>query len=762
MFPPRAVSRPTATPSPEPTYEAPAQLPIQRMNRPQQLAPTKRYSWQSRTSHDGLISPTLDADMSSPYSSEFSQDTVKPPTAGFSRFNPGYQPVPARYASPASEIGEPQRDASSYTTRQPARQVSTSSDEYSSEKDDDKIPTSRMQSKAPVSSVRQQYPSHPSQGPPPPPVVQHPAVVNARDDMSSTGSSADGSSSLGRDSRNTTPRANKTRSQLGDASLFDVSPAGPASRALYSSPQARGGASNPASPKKMTKAQFELQRAAPEDDQSETSDASDDGYDDGDEEERQAELTRQRRKQEANLAVYRQQMQKVSGGQAAELASQMQRTSLTASMLPHGISDVAGEGEEEDEDVPLGILAAHGFPNKNRPPVRFSGGPTTPGSQAGDPMAMPGMGGALPPFARRLPQMPPDPYYGASLVSPTHRETLAFGGNPSGGSVYGGAPAVQPVQGGGGLVGVIAGEERARAARRASPNPINGGYGPMPLPSNMQVPPSMMPRTMSMGMMSPPQMGSFMPPMMSPMAMDQSQQMMQMMQMQQQMMQSIIQMQAGQAPNFALPQSQSQQSLGNGFLNPNMAQRPVSMASNVNTPGRPNNTGRSMTMNLPPPQWNDNSAQGRSNTMGSTGRQMGYAGSVYNFNLSAPAPGYTPSIAPSERSNVGMPSRYRPVSTMEANGAGSRTQTMNSSMGQYMMPEAAPAAAQAPKSTIRVIDKPKGTPRSPPARGGAEEEDEDEGWAQMRQKREARKRRGTMQQNAPTPPALSELYTSVE
>lgn len=738
MFSSHNVQRQGLTPSPELEPKQP-----QRIARPQNLGHNKRYSWQSRTSVDGLMSPGIESDFASPRESGYSQDTVKPSTGGFPRFRPGYQPVPARYNSPGFES---QPGTPDFMQNKPLRQVNGNfSDEEVSQEEDDSRPASRI--------------AHPAQsyhGQAVQPVARHPAVANVRDDLSSTGS-ADGAS-YGRDSQTTTPRAKNLQPQIGGDGLFDVSPAGPASRAIHPPSQAR----TQSPPKRMTKAQFvEMQRAAPQDVKSETSDDSDDGYDDGDEEERQAELTRQRRKQEANLAVYRQQMKKVSGGNPSELPSQVDRpgigkTSLSAPLLQQGMPE--GVIEEEDDDVPLGILQAHGFPNKNRPPTRFGSAPPTPGSQ-GSVMGDPAMnGGALPAFARRLPQ---DPYFGASLVNPMNRESLAFGGNLNG-SAYGGAPAVQPVHPGG-LVGVIAGEERAKAARRASPNPgpVTGGYGPIPLPSNMMQGPGMMPRSNSMMSMVQPPMGGFMPPMspmgmpgmMNPMGMDTQQQMIQMMQMQQHMMQSIIQMQAGQPPNMPpMPQSPS---MNNGFLNPNGPQRPMSMAQ-----AGPN-AGRSMSMMQAPPQWNGNDdGHGRSNTMGSSARPLGYAGSVYNFNLSAPAPGYTPSIAPSERSNVGMPSRYRPVSTMEANGANSRTQTMTSNMDNARKIAATPPpfiAQPPPKSTIRVIEKPKGAPKSPPRRNSADDEDDDEGWAQMRQKREARRTKMKGPEST-----LSELYTTME
>ena len=771
MFQSRPFQRPAVPASHDPEPKPQPQPPAHRTQRPQQLAATRRYSWQSRTSNDGLMSPGTDADMASPQSSEFSQNTVKAPT-GFGRFRPGYPPVPVRYSSPQ---GDSQPGTPDFFGQKPIRTTSISSDEDLSHPEDESRPASRTEPKVLASSMQHVSAPH-KQSQQMPPIAKHPAVASIRDDLSSTGS-ADGSSSFGKESQSTTPKAMKLQPHTTSDDMFDVSPAGPARTAIHATTQPRLG-TNPSSPhKRMTRAQFEMQQAARENYDSESENGSEDGYDDGDEEERQAELAKQRRKQEANLAVYRQQMKRVSGGEQADLPAHMQRpsmdrASLSAPSLHQGMSMVPEGVIEEDDDVPLGILQAHGFPNKNRPPAHFGGetsAPATPGSQMGAPMGD-GMGGTLPPFARRLPQMPPDPYFGAGIVNQSNRESLAFGGANTG-SVYGGAaPAVQPVHAGG-LVGVIAGEERARAARRGSPNPATGGYGPLPLPNNMQMP-SMMPRSNSMMSMMQPQMGGVhmqqmpsmhqMPPMpmMSPMAMDSQQQMFQMMQMQQQMMQSIMQMQAGQPPSFTLQQSQS---MGNGFLDPNGngSQRPMSMASQG-----PSNAGRTMSMMQAPPQWNGNSAHGRANTMSNQPRPMGYAGSVYNYNLSAPAPGYTPSIAPSERSNIGMPSRYRPVSTTEANGGDARTQTMNSNMDSYARqnsstPSLLGVNSQVPKSTIRVIDKPKGTPKSSTPRSAVEDEDEDEGWAAMRKKREARKKRGPSQA-VEAHPALSELYTAMQ
>lgn len=725
ISPPRAIPRQIATPSPELEPES------QERRRPQDLTASQRYSWQSRTSHDGLISPSLQSDVASPRISEFSEDTVKGPS-GFSKFGPGYQPVPSRHASPPVLNQEESRlDTSALYGTSPVRQPRDSAVDKASHLAE---PTwSSMANPNTIQSTPQW--SIPS-------ITRHPAVDFVKNHQSADGS-AD-STAYNRESQNTTPKAERLSV---NEPLFDVSPSGPASRTLHPLGQSHLNASQSSPQKRMTRAQFEMERRGMEDDKSLTSDNSDDGYDDGDDEERQTELARQRRKQEANMAVYRQQMKKVSGGQPTDLPShvprpELERASMSAPVQSTYNAPLGSEpaGEEEDDDVPLGILQAHGFPNKNRPPTRVGNAPgSTSGSMAGDPA-----GGVLPPFARRLPV---DPYFGAGLVNPPNRESLAFGNN-SPGSVYGGAaPAVQPVHPAG-LVGVIAGEERARAARRGSPNPMTGGYGPIPLPNNMQMPP-MMPRSNSMmSMVQPPMMGyPQMQPMMSPMQMDSQQQIVQMMQMQQQMMQQIMQMQAGQM-------QVNQQGLGIG--------RPLSVGSNRS--GMPN-TGRSMSMMNPPPQWNDQANQGRSQTMGSSIRPPGYAGSVYDYNLSAPlpAPGYTPSIAPSERSNVGMPSRYRPVSTVEANGGNSRLQSMTGNSeahGAHNTLLVPGTTYQQPKPTIRIIDKPKGTPKSSLLRSSADDEDDEEGWAQLRQKREIRKSRMAMQQKEAEEAALNELYTS--
>ncbi|TGO60476.1 hypothetical protein BOTNAR_0145g00010 [Botryotinia narcissicola] len=315
--------------------------------------------------------------------------------------------------------------------------------------------------------------------------------------------------------------------------------------------------------KVMTPAQFERYRqdqerlrsvgGRPKDEEAE--EEEEETYDDDeDEAEKSKNAAKQRRKQEAHMSVYRQQMMKVTGDSTPSPGPS--RPSMFSSQsTPNLVLDGATEdGEEEDEKVPLAILAAHGFPNKNKPPTtRLTSMGSNPNLR-GTAQGVPGIGGPLPVFARNLPQ---DPYVGAGLVYPANRESLAFG-NGGPGSINGtpnrGAPP-------GGLVGVIATEERSRAARRGSPNP---GYGQMP-PGGFtgMAPPPIMGQipmgagALGMGQMGP--MGGMPQPMLTPG--DQAQirmteQMQSFMQMQMQFMQMMAKNQGGQGtpPPSGAPQ----------------------------------------------------------------------------------------------------------------------------------------------------------------------------------------------------------------
>ena len=523
------------------------------------------------------------------------------------------------------------------------------------------------------------------------------------------------------DSAETTPRARKLdmAQPEEERSLFDKSPPRPGQ--LPPPPRkplapASAGSQN----KIMTPAEFERYRKEQESlhraKDASNSDGSDDesyDYDDDDEEERKKQLAKERRKQEAHLAVYRQQMMKVTGEQPSDLPS-LRPGLEKAQIAPTGRaqtptftldrpSDSTKASDDEDDEVPLGILAAHGFPAKNRPPTvsmsnpnikyQSESYPPPPLSSAG---ASTG-GRPLPPFAKHL---PPDPYFGAGLVNSSTRESLGFN-HASAGSAYGGSQGpAHPA----GLVGVIAGEERARAARRGSPS-AQAGFG----------------NSMPQGMM-PPTMG--MPAMLSPgdeAQIHMSQQMTQMMQMQMQWMQQMQAMMAsGMHPPMAPPHmqmpggngmlspqmqqmQQQQQQMGNGMLSPGQMLRPVSHSAPGSPAAIPSTGPRAMSMMTPtaPPQW------GRQST----------APSMMSGALNPDQQrGYAPSMAPSERSNVGMPSRYRPVSIPPID-EGSRP---GSSMSM--------STAGKLNSTGR-----------PPIKKVSNEDDDEEGWEEMKKKRDAKK-----------------------
>lgn len=448
--------------------------------------------------------------------------------------------------------------------------------------------------------------------------------------------------------------------------------------------------------KVMTPAQFEKYRQEREQSRTfggksteEADDDDEDTYDDDeDEAEKQRELAKQRRRQEAHMAVYRQQMMKVTGEAPADLS----RASMVASqstpnlnIYNHGIED----GEEEDEEIPLAILAAHGFPSRNKPPGRLSSMMSNPALRAasqlgaypaptqsvnGDSGAAP-QGGRLPVFARNLPK---DPYFGAGLVNPSNRESLALGS--------GSGPSNGPQAGG--LVGVIATEERSRAMRRGSPNAA-GIYGPPPsngfdgqgMTAHMQMPqiPQMPMNGMNgLGPITPGDQAQF----------EMAQQMQQFMQMQMQFMQLMT---AGPGPSGGQPQQ------------PMPLPRSSTMGS-LQQQVRPLSSHQRAMSSLDP-----NAAPW----------QQGIARqSVYT-----PSPngnGYAPSIAPSERSNVGMPGRYRPVSQFGTVDK-SRTNTMSGALQDW-------SDNKNNTATVKVVP-----------RADAADEDDEEGWEAMKAKREKKK-----------------------
>lgn len=447
-------------------------------------------------------------------------------------------------------------------------------------------------------------------------------------------------------------------------------------------------------------------------------------YDDDEEDdlEKQKQLAKQRRKQEAHMTVYRQQMMKVTGESASNAPPTRPNLSVSLSTpnLPmhDGIdksrSTSPPSDGSSDEEVPLAILQAHGFPSRNRPPTRLSATPSNPNLRASmmqsQNMAGPGSisgdsntpnggaGGRLPPFARKLPR---DPYLGAGLINQPPRESFALGG---------GAPAPNqnlslPT---GGLVGVIAKEERAKAMRRGSPSPMppsmpmNGGFDPA-----AGIPPQMM---------YPMGMGQMQPPMMTPgdqAQIQMTQQMNQFMQMQMQFMQMMA----------AQGQGQGQEQ---GQLRP-QGHTPTQSLGSVNDMGRNsflgdpmgNGMGNGLGQGLGQGLSRDNQMRTMSMVQPSSDSwiqppQPGYAPSIR-----IQGTGYAPSIAPSERSNIGLPGRYRPVSSIGQN-PGSRTSTMSGAL---------PTMSKL-HSEIRAI---------PVSNKDDDDEDDEEGWEAMKAKREKKK-----------------------
>ena len=533
-------------------------------------------------------------------------------------------------------------------------------------------------------------------------------------------------------SAETTPRAKKSGIVLQEErSMFDASPplvGRP--KPVPAPPKAQPPPKPDTQNKIMTPAQFEKYRKEQEmrSDQyfhKDESDEDGDDYEDDDEIERNKQLARERRKQEAHLSVYRQQMMKVTGEQPSDLPSVrpgLDRTSQSVPNLPNRSetptfsfdkpTEAGKNSDDEDEDVPLGVLAAHGFPSKTRPPTssgsyikyKSESYPPPPQSTAG--VSTTDGSRPLPPFAKNLPQ---DPYYGAGLVNPSNREPLAF--------AQGGPPSVagssRPNMAPGGLVGVIAGEERARAARRGSPN-AQGNYG-SPLPPSMQI---------GMPPMSPGEQATV----------HMSEQMGQMMQMQMQWMQQMQQMMAGgvqpgmqmQQPPFVMPTPQ------NGMLAPpGQPQRPISAPGTSVSPQQMQQRAMSMLGPTSAPQWQ---TQGNS--------RMPPAPSMMSGALGGSGLGYTPSLAPSERSNVGMPTRYRPVSIVPMDEHGPRATSRASTFTAGTLQ---PGASGRNSRMSTIVDGPSKpsvqyvghTP--PPKKSGSDDDDDDEGWAEMKQQREKKK-----------------------
>ena len=532
-------------------------------------------------------------------------------------------------------------------------------------------------------------------------------------------------------------RRNEDNTHEEDDSLFDTSHTyspRPTDRLPARKP-------SPQSHKVMTPAEFESYRKDKErqvkerrtDSFSYRAKADDDDDDndnyeeDEDDLEKAKQQAKQRRKQEAHLSVYRQQMMKVTGESMNASSRSGLQTSYSAPNLPNtpslnpGLSPEANtaDNSDEDEEIPLAILAAHGFPSKTRAPARLSTMMSNPNLRAAQQpsyqrpssaMGEPPQSGnpRLPAFARNLPQ---DPFLGAGLIRNSVRESFAFGGGSSA-PMQGGA-SVPP----GGLIGVIANEERSRAMRRGSPH-IDGQSpvpGAIPFDSLTGIPSHMMYQNTATPSLTLSDQAHI----------QMTQQMQQFMQMQMQFMQ--MQMMANHNGNMP-PQGghMAAHSLGSlGAMNGMMG--PIGTSSTLSVPGAQSSGGletmrhsfaaNDSMLDLPGVRGDTHlrtmsMVQPSSASWVQPPQNPGFTPSIR-----IQGGGYAPSIAPSERSNIGLPGRYRPVSHAPSPhplGAGHLRKSST-------MSGAIPPSISVNKSA------------------SASDDDDEEGWEAMKAKRDKKK-----------------------
>lgn len=391
--------------------------------------------------------------------------------------------------------------------------------------------------------------------------------------------------------------------------------------------------------------------------------------------------------------------------------------------------------DDEDDEIPLGVLQAHGFPRKENPPdARLSASSYTgiqrPGSAStiprpGSPSSMSvsgaRRGGPLPPFARNLPQ---DPYFGqASLNNPGGREALPYGaaGSPQQSFVPMGAPP-------NGLVGVIADEESKRGMRRGSPNPAMRQS--VLLPSNMPMMGNMPMMSPGGMMMMPNGMPMMMPPQQMGMGSDMQYQMLAQMQMMQQQNAALVDMlhhmNGNGAPPSVAPSIMGLQGMQqSGYPQPrSTASRPVSLAQ----------SGRAMSMLNPilPDLSSSTRTMSMMSGAGQHWRQNSSTPSVYGM-PTGPGGNYAPSVAPSERSNIGQPSRYKPVQTgMLGDGASTITSAST------LMPSVPSSRDEnKKKGFLSAIVHPSYKGKGKGAAFKAVQEEDDEDWSSFAQDRRA-------------------------
>ncbi|KAF2280720.1 uncharacterized protein EI97DRAFT_428828 [Westerdykella ornata] len=484
----------------------------------------------------------------------------------------------------------------------------------------------------------------------------------------------------------------------------------------------------------MTAAEFQLHQKTQI--MQSNDDSSEDDYEDDEED-------AIRKQEEQQRLIRKQQQMRIAREHMRRSTAPTEARAPEGSMSAGFPSEVSLQADEwSDEDIPLGVLAQHGFPSRNKPP-----------SQPPNPMPSyfrsstpslpdrPSSTGALgnrastyrPPFARNLPDDPFPPVMGNGLVRPSIRESMGFNNRAM--SVYnepmGGIPleaqpqytslidqiqmrdlAKQKYMGGASskmpAAGPFTGALSSQMNAMGNPNRSTRMSVVSPMPMNGM--PGMNPMTMNMNMMGG---GSMQMPMMGYPMYPQNDLMMQQMYQQQQML-------AFQAQNAMFAQQQMPQdprmsmiSNGGGFQHPqqqNLPQNPAFL-------GVGNAQQRPMSiMSVAGPQPNGAMQNRPYSTIGVP---------MPGFQQSSGLPnGYTPSIAPSERSNIGLSARYRPVVTGNGMGADSK-----STVGSSMTLQASGGAAAEKK--VKGILKNK-------SQGQKEDDNEEEDWGKIAQARKSK------------------------
>lgn len=355
--------------------------------------------------------------------------------------------------------------------------------------------------------------------------------------------------------------------------------------------------------------------------------------------------------------------------------------------------------EWEDEDIPLGILAQHGFPSQarsrlpsqpaNAMPSYFPERPASAGA-----ISNRASQAHLPAFARNLPA---DPYIGGGLVRPSNRESMgfnSFGRGPAsiaGDSVAGGGlgmsmgiPPPMMYQEAGmsqpSLVDQIQMRDMTKqkymggaSNKKPQGGPFTGMLGQQMNAAGQPQNPMRMSQ-MPMNGLNPmnPMMGVQMPMMgmgMNQMGypMGQQEQYMQMQQFQQ--MQQMIAMQQMQLQQMQVMQQQPQQqdprmsmAMPSNSFQGNM----MGNGSFLSVPGMPNGMPNQQNRPMSFMSTNGNQQQQQQRPMST---------------FLGPGPGYTPSIAPSERSNIGLSARYRPVVNHSDSMSNGTSMTLQASGG---------------------------------------------------------------------------------